>query len=122
MHTDAVHAFLFGSDMDPERIRTHRDLPAGEVLGVGWVSARELAGLELPLPKTDELWGVVLQLPAGSHVDGPRVPVDVDGEQVEAAVLTTPGDLDGAEAVLDAASHWSLPAHYLVALGTLNTE
>lgn len=114
---DATHAILFGADMNPERIRTHPDLSGGRFAGIGRVHAIDLAGVQLPLPEVDEIWGVVIRLPAGAALDGPLVPVLLrTGEAVEATVLTTPGDLDNSEAVLAEAYAWELPVAYREAI------
>jgi hypothetical protein len=114
-----TYAIFLGADMDPERIQARADMAGGRLSGIGSVPMRELAGLELPLPQAEELWGVVMQLP-GTLLDGPTVPVALrTGEQVVATVLTTPADMDDPEAVLAEADHWELPVAYRETLSTL---
>lgn len=87
------------------------------VAGIGAVAAIDLAGLQLPLPEVDEVWGVVIRLPADAQLDGPVVPVALhSGEAIEATVLTSPADLDDIDAVLAEAYYWELPAAYRDAL------
>ena len=111
--TDATYAILLGADMDPERIRLRPDLEEARFDGIGEVTPIDLAGVELPLPEAEEIWGVVVRLPAGAQLDGPVVPVTLrTGEGIEATVLTAPADLDNPEAVLAEARYWELPAAY----------
>lgn len=120
--TDATYAIFLGSDMDPERIKARPDMAGGRFTGIGAVTARDMAGLELSLPEVDEIWGVVMQLP-GTHIDGPTVPVRLrTGEDIVAAVLTTPADLDNRDAVIAEARYWELPLAYREALETLGAQ
>ena len=63
MTDDATYAIFLGADMDPERIQARADMDGGRFAGIGAVPIRDLAGLELPLPDAEELWGVVMRLP-----------------------------------------------------------
>jgi hypothetical protein len=113
-----AYAILLGADMEPERIRARPDLAGARFAGIGAVAARAMAGLLLPLPQVDEVWGVVVRLPEDTHLDGPVVPVALrTGEEVEATVLTSPADLDAVDAVLAEAYYWELPVAYRDALG-----
>ncbi len=115
---DITYAILLGADMEPERIRARPDLAGARFAGIGAVAARDMAGRLLPLPRVDEVWGVVVRLPEGSHLDGPVVPVGLrTGEDVEATVLTSPADLDAIDSVLAEAYYWELPVAYRDALG-----
>lgn len=117
--TDATYAIFLGADMDPERIHARPDMVGGRFTGIGAVPIRDLAGLELPLPETEELWGVVMRLP-GTRLDGPTVPVALrTGEHVVATVLTSPADMDDPEAVLAEAYYWELPVAYRETIPTL---
>lgn len=114
---DATYAILLGADMAPERIHRQPELVEGRSVGIGMIHRNDLAGLQLPVPEVDEIWGVVFRLAAGTRLDGPVVPVTLrTGEGIEATVPTAPADLDNREAVLAAARSWELPAAYLDAL------
>jgi hypothetical protein len=117
--TDATYAVFLGADMAPDNIERRSDMADGDFAGIGAIATLDLAGLGLPLPPVDEVWGVVMRLP-GTLLDGPKVPVALrTGEQVDATVLTTPGDLDLLDTVLAQARNRELPAAYRDALEAL---
>lgn len=117
IENDASYAILFGTDMEPERIRTQPETEGARFVGIGAIDDQSRIGLELPLPDVAEIWGVVVRLRSGSRVDGPVVPVMMrTGEEIEATVLTDADAFEDPEAVIAEARYWELPVAYRNAL------
>lgn len=117
IENDASYAILFGTDMEPERIRTQPDTEGARFVGIGAIEGRHRAELDVPLPDVAEIWGVVVRLRPGSRVDGTVVPVTMrTGEKIEATVLTDADAFGDPEAVIAEARYWELPVAYRHAL------
>ncbi len=113
-----TYGFLFGADMEPGKIRRNPLTSTSRFVDIGSISAASVAGLRLPSPDVEEIWGVVVTLPrADSTLSLPKTSVTLrSGKVVDATVLTDAASFGTVEDVISEAYYWELPRAWREAL------
>ncbi len=119
MNEDAsAYGFLFGADMEPGNIRRNPLTSESRFVGIGSIPAVSVAGLNLPMPDVDEIWGVVVTLPG---INLTSIPADASvtlrsGTVVNAALLTDAASFGALTDAIAEAYYWELPRAWREAL------
>ena len=113
-----TYGFLFGADMGPGKIRRNPLTSTSRFVDIGSISAASVAGLSLPSPDVEEIWGVVVTLPrADSTLSFPKTSVTLrSGKVVDATVLTDAASFGTVADVISEAYYWELPRAWREAL------
>ena len=116
-----AYGFLCGADMAPGRIRHDPATSDSRFVDIGSVTSTSLRDLGLPLPDSDDVWGVVVTL--SQSPGGPEGSVTLrTGDVVQATVLTTQDSFGAIEDVLAEAYYWELPRAWRNTLEAFSDE